>query len=115
MIPLKTEFKKYGYTLRQIKRVGAAALFEQSKNGVLHTYEVVRVLFHNGYTLGGRDFPPSEFYPSPEQWGAHGWTFLRREDAERKLLALAKCLDTVEIDLSDLQIELFEDDEEDAV
>jgi hypothetical protein len=43
------------------------------------------VLSHKGYTIQGKVVPPSEFYPRSEDWGLHGFTYHRLNEAEDRL------------------------------
>ncbi len=59
-----------GFDLHQKYRDGKFAIYEQSKND-LHSkwYEAIIIESHNGYEIAGNYCPPSEMYPSPNQWG----------------------------------------------
>jgi len=80
---MKTEFQKGGFSFRQIKREGAVALFDRSKNGRTH-FEVAIITAHGPYELVGVKFPAGESYPSSEQWGQKGWTYTTREEADER-------------------------------
>lgn len=84
MITLKTAFTKKGWTFEQIARQGMIAIYHRTK-GRVEDWEVVRIQSHNGREIAGEKFPPSEYYPSSETWGTHGWTYTSRELAERKM------------------------------
>lgn len=78
-----------GFTLKQLKRVGDKAIYEQTKEdqtGV--SYEVIRIGRHSGYELGGQKIAPAETYPGSSQWGINGWTFQDLASAERKFKSL---------------------------
>jgi hypothetical protein len=82
-------FAKKGFSYKQIKREGMKAIFEQVKKGHTGvTYEVVRIIKHNGYELGGQKIPAGEAYPGSSQWGISGWTFQNLKDAEGKFKKL---------------------------
>lgn len=81
---IPTEFKKKGFTYKQVKREGMKAIFEQSREGSsLKNYEVVKLSRHNGYNMGGSFIEPSETYPGSSLWGIMGWTCL---DMDRALV-----------------------------
>jgi len=72
---IPTEFKKKGFTYKQVKREGMRAIFEQTRPGTsLKNYEVVKLGRHNGYSMGGSFIEPSETYPGSSLWGIMGWT-----------------------------------------
>lgn len=73
MKTLDTDIKYGGYRLEQLFRCGMIAIYLKSKGRRWH-YEVIRIQRHNGYSLHGINYPPSEFYPSVEQWDVHGFT-----------------------------------------
>lgn len=78
-----------GFTLKQLKRVGDKAIYEQSKKDQKSkSYEVIKIGRHNGYTLGGSTIAPAETYPGSSQWGVSGWTFRDIESAEKKFKSL---------------------------
>lgn len=78
-----------GFTLKQLKRVGDKAIYEQTKKGqISKSYEVIRIGRHNGYELGGQKIAPAETYPGSSQWGNNGWTFTTLDAAEKKFKSL---------------------------
>jgi hypothetical protein len=83
ILPKVIEHK--GFTLKQLKREGDKAIYEQSKAGFkAKRYEVIRINRHNGYTLGGQHIAPAETYPGASQWGVNGWTCVDLKSAESK-------------------------------
>ena len=79
---IPTEFKKKGFTYKQVKREGMKAIFEQTREGSsLQNYEVVRLGRHNGYSMGGSFIEPSETYPGSSLWGIMGWTCTSLDNA----------------------------------
>lgn len=77
-----------GFDLRQIKRDGRAAVYEQSQRGVVVAYEVVVVKVHPAATIMGREYQEREGYPSNEDWGLLAWTCLDRARAMERFYAL---------------------------
>ena len=85
MKTLPKVLEQKGFTLKQIKREGDKAIYEQTKKGFAKKhYEVIRINRHNGYTLGGQFIAPAETYPGASQWGVNGWTCLDLKSAEAK-------------------------------
>lgn len=89
--PLETEFIQSGYTMRQLKRDGDVALFEQAKGGHVIAYEIVIVQIRPERTFpDGRVTPCREGYPGNEEWGTNGWTILDEDEAKRRFKALVE-------------------------
>ena len=86
---IPSEFKKKGFTYKQVKREGMKAIYEQTREGTeLRNYEVVKLGRHNGYVMGGATIEPSETYPGSSLWGIMGWTCQSLEDANKRYNAL---------------------------
>lgn len=86
---IPTEFKKKGFTYRQVKREGPKAIFCQTRTGTdLCNYEVVKIGRHNGYNMGGSYIAPAETYPGSSLWGIAGWTCQSLEAAESRYQSL---------------------------
>jgi len=82
---IPTQFKKKGFSYKQVKREGSKAIFEQTREGSdVHNYEVVKIGKHNGYTMGGVFIEASETYPGSSLWGICGWTCTSIDDAQKK-------------------------------
>ena len=82
--PLPKEFRRDGFTFRQIAREGNAAIYEQTWNGCGNPtvcYEVIRIRRRDGFQIADRFVEPAEVYPSSEVWGAGGFTFTNRNKA----------------------------------
>lgn len=82
-------------SLIQISRVGNFAIYYRiEKSGDKEFdggFEVIEIQRHNGYTLpGGLQVEASEFYPSSEQWGNHGWTCKTLLEAMVRMKKMAK-------------------------
>ena len=90
--PLPKEFRRDGFTYRQIAREGDAAIYEQVWNGYPNpsiAYEVIRIRRHDGFHIGGRFIEPAEVYPNSEAWGVDGFTYVDRSAAFAKLREIA--------------------------
>ena len=69
--PLTKEFRRDGFTYRQIAREGNVAIYEQRWTGCAEPsvcYEVIRVRRREGFQIGGRFVEPAEVYPKSEAW-----------------------------------------------
>src|SRR5713226_4890103 len=74
--PLPKEFRRGGFTYRQIAREGSAAIYEQRWTGCAEpsvSYEVVRLRYRDGFHIGGRFVEAAEVYPNSEAWGVDGF------------------------------------------
>ncbi len=91
MKTLPLEFTKGGFQCRQLARSGRAAIYEQTKDEMV-AYEVVVIRNHNGRVIAGQAIPPSEYMPSPEEWGSKGWTYTDKRVAWAAYLGLAEKL-----------------------
>jgi hypothetical protein len=86
--PLPTQFRRDGFTYRQIAREGKAAIYEQTWCGCSEpsvSYEVIRIRRRDGFQIGGRFVEPAETYPASEMWGIDGFTFTDKDAAFAKL------------------------------
>jgi hypothetical protein len=89
--PLPREFRRHGFTYRQIALEGNAAMYEQRWAGCSDTsacYEVIRIRRRDGFQIGSRFVEPAEVYPNSEAWGVDGFTFADKDAAFAKLRAL---------------------------
>jgi hypothetical protein len=85
---LPKEFRRDGFTYRQIACEGNAAIYEQTWSGCRNPsicYEVIRIRKREGFQIAGRFVEPAEIYPKSEAWGVDGWTMQDNEAAFRKL------------------------------
>lgn len=88
---LEKNFTYKGFEHSQVLREGNIAIYKQKlQEGVTERFEVVTIDSHNGYEIAGQKFPPSEMYPSSNQWGVKGFTLLTYEDALEKFNFLKK-------------------------
>ena len=90
---LPKEFRRDGFTYRQIAREGGAAIYEQTWNGCQNpsiAYEVIRVRQRDGFQIGGRFVEAAEVYPNSEAWGTDGFTFTDKDAAFEKLREICR-------------------------
>jgi hypothetical protein len=86
--PLQKEFRRDGFTYRQIAREGHCAIYEQTWNGCSEPsvcYEVIRIRRRDGFQVNGRLVEPAEIYPKAEAWGVDGFTLTDKDAAFAKL------------------------------
>jgi hypothetical protein len=86
--PLRKEFRRDGFSYRQIAREGDAAIYQQTWNSSSDpstAYEVIRIRRRNGFQIGGRFIEAAEVYPNSEAWGTDGFTATDRDAAFAKL------------------------------
>jgi len=87
---IPTQFKKKGFVNTQLKREGARAIYQQTREGsTINNYEVVKIGRHNGYIMGGVAIEPAETYPGSSLWGITGWTCTSLEDACKRYEGLS--------------------------
>ncbi len=80
--PLPKEFRRDGFTYRQIARERNAAIYEKRWTGCAEPtvcYEVIRIRRREGFEIHGRFVEPAEIYPPSEAWGVDGFTLTNRE------------------------------------
>jgi len=90
--PLLKEFRRHGFTYRQIAREGNAAIYEQRWTGCAEPsvcYEVIRIRRREGFQIGEKFVEPAEVYPKSESWGVDGFTLTDKDAAFAKLRELA--------------------------
>jgi hypothetical protein len=86
--PLPKEFRRDGFTYRQIAREGNGAIYEQRWTGSAEPsvcYEVTRIRRREAFEIGGRFVGPAEVYPASKLWGTDGFTLTDRDAAFAKL------------------------------
>jgi hypothetical protein len=86
--PLPKEFRRDGFSYRQIAREGDAAIYEQTWSGSGNPsvcYEVIRIRRREGFKIDDRWMEPAEVYPNSEMWGTDGFTFTDKDLAFAKL------------------------------
>jgi hypothetical protein len=85
---LPAQFRRDGFTFRQIAREGEVAIYEQIWNGCRNpttSYEVVRIRRREGFQIDGRFIGAAAVYPNSEAWGTDGFTVTDKEAAFAKL------------------------------
>jgi hypothetical protein len=90
--PLPKQFRRDGFSYRQIARERDAAIYEQRWGGCTDPsvcYEVIRIRRREGFQIGGRFVEPAEVYPNSEAWGLDGFTLTDKDAAFAKLRQLA--------------------------
>ena len=86
---IAAEFNKGGFTHKVIDRRGRVLLVERRHRDVAHPHwEVVRIRVSPEKVVFGVPRPECEVYPSSEDWGKRGWTYLTLEDARAKFDSL---------------------------
>ena len=89
--PLQKEFRRDGFSYRQIAREGNAAIYEQTWSGCVEPsvcYEVIRIRRRDGFQIGEKFVESYEAYPGAEAWGDDGFTVTDKEAAFAKLREL---------------------------
>lgn len=87
---LSTEYKKYGYTFKQVDRQGDVAIYSQSnedRNEPI-AYIVFIVQKQEASTIYGRDYPPKETTPGNSLWGQYAYTCHTLNRAEIRMKQL---------------------------
>lgn len=86
--PLPKEFRRDGFTFRQIARERNIAIYEQTWNGCAEPrpyWEVIRIRRREGFRVGGRFVEAAEVYPKSEACGVDGFTLTDKDVAFAKL------------------------------
>lgn len=63
-----------GYSYHQLARTPKTALYVVRRGNLTVGYEVIKIQSHNGREMFGKFIPPSEYYPSSQQWGVCGFS-----------------------------------------
>jgi hypothetical protein len=90
--PLPKEFRRDGFSYRQIAREGEAAIYEQTWGYCADPsvcYEVIRVKRREGFVVDGRFVEPAEVYAPSKLWGVDGFTFTNRNTARAKFFEIS--------------------------
>jgi hypothetical protein len=90
--PMPTQFRRGGFTFRQIAREKDGAIYQQTWSGCRNRsvcYEVIRIRRRECFEIGGRFVEPAEVYPRSESWGTDGFTLTDRDAAFAKLREIA--------------------------
>jgi hypothetical protein len=89
---LPKEFRRDGFTYRQIARENNGAIYEQAWDGCANPsvcYEVIRIRRRDGFQIDERFVEPAEVYPNAEAWGVDGFTLTNKDAAFAKLREIA--------------------------
>lgn len=92
MKKLEKEFESAGFKYKQIHREDMYAIYERKhidSNSPPH-YESIKIQSHNGMEIAGNKIQPSEYYPSSNSWGTHGFTCINRKNAYDRLDRIIK-------------------------
>ena len=90
--PLPKEFRRDGFTYKQIARQRDVAIYQQTWNGCRNpsiSYEIIRTRRREGFQIGEKLIQPYEIYPNSDAWGVDGFTVTDKEVAFAKLRELA--------------------------
>ena len=90
--PLPKEFRRDGFSYRQIAREKDAAIYQQIRDSCRNpsvSYEVIRIRRRKAFQIGGRFVEPAQIYPNSEAWGRDGFTLTDKDAAFAKLRELA--------------------------
>ena len=92
MKKINKEFESAGFKYKQIHREGIYAIYERcySNNVNNKHYEVIKIQSHNGIEIAGNKIPPSEYYPSSNSWGRHGYTCVNKQQAYNRIDRMMK-------------------------
>ena len=79
MKTLPVDFNRGGWHFRQRCREGEWAIYLKTKEsaaggGVISSWEVIRLRVKPEREAFGKTLPETEWYPSDEDWGNHGWS-----------------------------------------
>lgn len=75
MKTLAFPFRRNGFRHELLRREGLCCLVKRSKPDHWH-YEIVKLQIMPPSEFRGEQFPEREKYPSSEQWGIYGFTYL---------------------------------------
>ena len=92
MKKLDKEFESGGFKYKQTHREDMFAIYERKYiNSTKDShYESIKIQSHNGMEIAGNKIPPSEYYPSSNSWGRHGYTCITKKDAYNRLDKMMK-------------------------
>jgi uncharacterized protein YifN (PemK superfamily) len=91
MKKLDKEFESASFKYKQIHRENMFAIYErQHISSVNKHFEAIKIQSHNGMEIAGNKIPPSEYYPSSNSWGRHGYTCTTRKAAYERLDRMMK-------------------------
>jgi hypothetical protein len=92
MKKLDKEFESANFKYKQIHRENMYAIYERKHTETKSDphYEAIKIQSHNGMEIAGNKIPPSEYYPSSNSWGRHGYTCTSRKAAYDRLDKMMK-------------------------
>jgi hypothetical protein len=92
MKKLDKEFESGGFKYKQTHREDMFAIYERKYiNSTKDShYESIKIQSHNGMEIAGNKIPPSEYYPSSNSWGRHGYTCITKKEAYIRLDRMMK-------------------------
>jgi hypothetical protein len=87
-----------GFQHTQIMRDENYAVYRQSQELQMDTFEVIRIQKHKAGVIPNgdgtfREVEEGETYPKANRWGIDGWTFREERDAMEKFWELKKAQD----------------------
>ena len=88
MVGMKTlaeKFNRNGFEFEQVQRTENAAIYQKFKSGGACSFEVIRIRERKEREAFGTTFEAGEFYPSSEEWGVFGWTYVDLVGAQHRL------------------------------
>ncbi len=91
--PLPKEFRRGGFSYKQIARQRDVAIYQQTWNGCRNpsiSYEIIRIRRREGFQIGEKLIEPYEIYPNSDAWGVDGFTVTDKEAAFAKLRELSR-------------------------
>ncbi len=82
MKKLDEQFESAGFKYKQTHREDMFAIYERRYINTTKDphYESIKIQSHNGMEIAGNKIPPSEYYPSSNSWGRHGYTFITNKE-----------------------------------
>jgi hypothetical protein len=91
MKKLDKDFESAGFKYKQIHRENMYAIYERHHNtSEIKHFEVIKIQSHNGLEIAGNKIPPSEYYPSSNSWGRHGYTCVNKQQAYNRIDRMMK-------------------------
>ena len=92
MESLPLEYKKYGYTHKQVDRHGDVAIYSQfgDNKDIPLVYIVFLIFKQEASNIYGRDYPAKEIVPGNSYWGQYAFTCYTLERARIRADELKK-------------------------
>ncbi len=101
---LEEDFTEKGYTYNQIHRAHRFAIYTQSKDGRIISYEAVYITRQEETECYGRILPKREHYPSTGEFGKLGFSCKTKERAFEKLEELKKRRDELDLEAKEREL-----------